>query len=576
MNPHRVPLSSLSETSVCARPQPHAHLLSFTGHRSETIIRGRRPARILPAMAITFGFALSYSAHGQVLEGAKHYEPASVYTGPDLQCKLLTPGSAKSEPLSIVADHDGYARFHAVRSIGESDAKSLTLNCADEQGKATSIAVDLTAEETFAPRPLNLENEPGKDRPALKGDPLTFTQAQLLQLGYGLRPDPVKEPAAYRRWLEAASVSGRLLEAKRPDLHDHSAYAIEANPWSGSAITGKPNYVATEAVFNVPEVIPGGDGTTTTASAVWNGLGGFGTGSGLIQGGVSLYTNSSAASYGTWREYCCGDPDSNGYGGAFVPTPGDKIYSLEWYCDSAGNLNLDGGYGCTFLEDETSGAILSCTEAGGSPCWSVKALPLCSVSPRTANCMTVGKAAEFVIENQSPQVSPTSTAFTDFTPSVSMDGSAYTTATGKYSQTISNDPSVYPLLDFTNTTTHMRIGLGTTDQTYFTIEPFSQPYPIFCKGPLKTSTGGVPLTKFKWASVGADTKAPGAGECVWPDRGPSGLEIKSGDTNYLWGWLNQVANLPSGKYAEVDVYRDPGVNNDLVVTKIIGFVDPPF
>ncbi|MGA2539390.1 MAG: hypothetical protein ABSF53_25515, partial [Terracidiphilus sp.] len=244
-------------------------------------------------------------------------------------------------------------------------------------------------------------------------------------------------------------------------------------------------------------------------------------------------------------------------------------------CDSAGRLNLNGGYGCTFLEDENTGAILNCSVAGGSPCWSVKALPLCSVS-HTANCMTLGQAAEFIIENQSPQVSSTSTAFTDFTPAVSMDGSAYTTATGGYTQTISKDPSVYPLLDFTHTTTHMRIGLGTTDQTYFDIEPFQQSFPIFCHGPLSTSKGGVPLTKFKWASVGADTKAPGPGECVWPDRGPRGAEIKSGDTNYLWGWLNQVASLPAGKYAEINVYRDPWLDNDMVVTSIVGFVAPPF
>jgi len=173
----------------------------------------------------------------------------------------------------------------------------------------------------------------------------------------------------------------------------------------------------------------------------------------------------------SWREYCCGDPDSNGYGGAFVPNPGDQIYSLEWYCDSRGSLNLNGGYGCTFLEDLTTGAILSCTSATGSPCWSVKALPLCSASPTTPNCMTVGRSAEFVIENQSPQVSKTSTAFTDFTPMVTMSGSAYSSTTGSYSKTISTDPAVSLMTDFTSTTTHIDVSLGTTNQTYFSIYP---------------------------------------------------------------------------------------------------------
>jgi len=43
------------------------------------------------------------------------------------------------------------------------------------------------SDDTFAPRPVNLANERGTDRPALKGDPLSYTQSQLIQTGYGLR-----------------------------------------------------------------------------------------------------------------------------------------------------------------------------------------------------------------------------------------------------------------------------------------------------------------------------------------------------------------------------------------------------
>jgi hypothetical protein len=274
----------------------------------------------------------------------------------------------------------------------------------------------------------------------------------------------------------------------------------------------------------------------------------------------------SAAGYGSWREYCCGDPDSNGYGGAFVPNPGDHIYTQEWYCDSKGNLNLNGGYGCTFLEDDTTGSILSCTQAGGSPCWSVKA----------SSGMTLGKAAEFIIENQSPQVSSSSTAFTDFTPTVTMSGSAYTSKTNAYSQTISSDPNVNLLTDFTNTTTHIVVTLGNSDQTYFSMEASQPSYPLYCQGPLKTSTAPTPLTPYKWASEGAGAKAPGPGECAWADRGPRGIEIKSGDSNEIMGYLNQLANLPAGKYMEIGVYRDPNYGNDMMVTKIVGFVTPPF
>lgn len=425
----------------------------------------------------------------------KIYAPASVQASPGLQCKLHPIGSAPSAGLAVFTDDDGYARFHAVRAAAGDAAQRLTLDCTDPAGKASSYAVDLASDDTFAPRPVNLAKERGTDRPALKGDPLSYSQYQLIQAGYGLRPDPVKDVAAYSRWLTAASRPGRLLEAKRPDKHSHGVTSILVPWWVGSALTGDPNYISTEATFNVPYGIPGGDQTTCTAIAIWNGLGGL-AGSGLIQGGVNVDTTPTIATYNSWREYCCGDPNSNGYGGAFIPNPGDQIYSQEWYCDSTGNLNINGGYGCTYLEDEATGAILNCTSATGSPCWSVKALPLCSVSPSAANCMTLGLTAEFVIEDQSPQVSPSSgcptlsTAFTDFTPTVTMAGSAYSSQTGSSSQTISTDPNVSLMTDFTNTTTHMVVWLGTTNETYFSVSSSSQPIVTGLSPSSGPNTGG--------------------------------------------------------------------------------------
>jgi hypothetical protein len=410
--------------------------------------------------------------------------------------------------------------------------------------------------------------ELGTDRPPLIGDPLSYTQAQLIQTGYGLRPDP-KESAAYSRWLAAAKVSGRMLEIKRPSSLSWGVEASTGSPWTGSVLTGAPNYLAIEGTFNVPKAIPGGDGTANTHIAIWNGLGGNGTGSGLIQGGVQLDTNGSVASYLTFREYCCGDQYSNGYGGAFVPNPGDQIYAQNWYCDAMGNINLHGGYGCTYLNDTTTGAVLSCTVAGGKPCWSVPAYPLCSVSPNTAGCMTIGLSAESIIELQGP-------AFTDFSPEVTMVGSAYSSKTGSFSDTVGNDPQVNLLWDFTKAATHIAVTLGATSQTYFNIEPGVASYPLYCKGPLVTSALAVPQTPFKWASQGADMASPGPGECAWPDRAPGGTEIKAGNGNVIYGYLNQVANLPAGKYAEIGVYNDGSISNDLVVTQVVGLVTPPF
>ena len=92
----------------------------------------------------------------------------------------------------------------------------------------------------------------------------------------------------------------------------------------------------------------------------------------------------------------------------------------------------------------------------GSPCWSVAAIP----------GMTVGLAAELVIENQSPQLNPPTTQFTDFIPQVAMEGGAYSSATG-YWQTISSDPVVNLLTDYTNTTSHMSVSLATHPPNVF-------------------------------------------------------------------------------------------------------------
>src|ERR1035441_704596 len=410
----------------------------------------------------------------------RHLIPASIPALPGLKCQLYPTGRDPSAGLTVFTDDDAYARFHAVQATAGDAVQRLTLDCTDSEGRFSSYPVDLTAADTFVPRVLNLANERGSDRPALTGDPIGYTQLDLIEGGYGLRPDAGRDPAAYSRWLAAASLPGRLLEAKPPSSTSHTVTNTTAAPWTGSVITGAPNYIGVEGNFNVPTAVGRGDETTTTEIAIWNGLGGFGTGSGLIQGGVEVQTIGVVSLYGSFREYCCGDTHSNGYGGAFVPNPGDTIYSQEWYCDSKGNLNLNGGYGCTHLHDLKTGAILNCTSATGSPCWSVPALPLCSVSPGTPNCMTLGLAAESIIELQGP-------AFTDLASQVTMTGSAYSSETGSYSQTISTDPTVYLLEDFTQTTSHMNVSLGTTNQTYFNVSQFARVGGVAINGALNES-----------------------------------------------------------------------------------------
>jgi Fungal fucose-specific lectin len=426
------------------------------------------------AFAIYGAISVAISAQAQPaspsasVAAAKSFLPASVKAAPNLKCTLHAPGSAPASGLTVFTDADGYARFHAVRAGSGGQSKMLT--CSDEAGRTSSYSVDLGSDATFVDRPHDIASEPGIDRPALTGDPLSYTQTELSQRGYGLRPKP-SDPT-YPVWVEAATKSGRMLYARKPDKHIHGPHTVSngtAPPWVGSVMTGAAPYSSITSTFEVPRAIPGADGTTSTEASLWPGLGGFNTGSGLIQAGVTLYTTPTTAAYGTWREYCCGDGDSNGYGGNFTPAPGDKILAQAWYCDANGQVSISGGYGCSYLYDFRSGAVFSCTAPRGSPgsqpCWSVQALPLCSANPSAPGCMTLGASAEFILENQSPQLSPPMDQFPMFTPTLAMSGTA-TTSTGI--STVDVDPNVILLTDYPHRLPHLTValtGIGTTSIT---------------------------------------------------------------------------------------------------------------
>lgn len=405
------------------------------------------------------------------------FSSASAVARPDSICTLApTNDHEPSHALTVHTGHDGVARFGAVRADAPGRVRSVTLACRDAAGVASSTEIDLANEATFATRASDLASEPGVDRPALEGDPMARSVESLIQAGYGPRPDPVRSPDAYRRWREASQRDARIPAAvahaprtRLPIGQSAATVTHEKAPWwVGTVLNGAPNYDATSVEFVVPTVIPGGDSTATTGIAIWNGLGGFGTGSGLIQGGIQINTTNTLATYGVFREYCCGNPTSNSYSGTYSPKPGDLIYSVQWYCDANGSVNLNGGYGCSHIQDLSTGQLLDCSSSNGSPCPSVKALPSCSANPQAANCETRGADAEFIVENVSPQLTPPSNAFTDFAGTLTMAGSANSEKTQR-EETITTDPDVRILDDFTNLTTHLYVDLGTSNQTKFTI-----------------------------------------------------------------------------------------------------------
>jgi len=264
-------------------------------------------------------------AHAIPAGSGRSFTEASVFAAPGLECKVYPVGGNSARAVRVYTDSDGFARFYALRAAAGDKTRALTMDCVDAKGKPSTYPVDLTADETFVPRPLDLESEPGIDRPALTGDPLAYPQSELIQAGYGLRPDPATSPEAYQRWLNSATRPARMLTSKRPRPATQKVNQTASPYWTGTAITGKQSYISVEGNISVPKVIANGDetgydvGDNDVHVAVWNGLGGFGTGSGLIQGGYQIDVDESVLSFDTFREYCCGNPNSNGYKGDFSP-----------------------------------------------------------------------------------------------------------------------------------------------------------------------------------------------------------------------------------------------------------------
>jgi len=116
-------------------------------------------------------------------KSAPSYAPASLQVPPGSLCLLSDASNPTGSSLSVVADDDGYVRFHAVRARHGETTEHLTLKCTNNAGESSTHSVDLTSETTFVPRTLDVMKERGVDRPALTGDPLRLESAELVRSG---------------------------------------------------------------------------------------------------------------------------------------------------------------------------------------------------------------------------------------------------------------------------------------------------------------------------------------------------------------------------------------------------------
>ena len=404
------------------------------------------------------------------------FEEASVDAPVDSNCMLHPDGDQdRNEAVHVYADEDGVVRFLAVRPTLSDSVERLALDCTDANQRAKTYPVDLRSEVTFKPRPFDGSRTTLAVRPALTGDPRRFTREELLKGGYGLRPDPTKDPDAYQEWLAAASVPVYKLRSDRTLVWfpiSRQAYlgptvdppeSVSKSPsvgWTGAVLYGSfqkkatsaetISYGSSSATLVVPKLTPGPIATAT----IWNGL------DNVFQAIVDVNTTATIGYFGIHHQTFdkhSGHTDTAGT--RFTPRTGDHISMEEWYCDAKGNLNLRGGYECTNMVDTTQHAQWECDKAGSSDCPSYK------LNAGYLGNGKLGWQTEFIIEDDSKNAGE----WPNFSP-VTMHGSADvivgngTTGTGRFvsmNYGSLSDPKIKLYTDNNHSNRHLHITLPT-------------------------------------------------------------------------------------------------------------------
>ena len=129
-------------------------------------------------------------------------------------CTIRLDGASPSQRnLRVYADHEGFIRLHVRPSVEWKETVRFVLDC-DVEGNVTHFPLELRPSyEATRDSPAPPDHEPvrpGPDRlarPALIEDEmLRFTDEQLFERGYPLRPDPNTAPRVFDSWRRAVLV----------------------------------------------------------------------------------------------------------------------------------------------------------------------------------------------------------------------------------------------------------------------------------------------------------------------------------------------------------------------------------
>jgi hypothetical protein len=185
----------------------------------------------------------------------------SVKVKPNATCTLYRPGADPTAKRAVgTADEQGVIRLLLAPAWGS----QVEVDCNDPAtGSVSTSVVDLNDQSTFFTEDLTLPTPVIGELPALTGDPLRPSQAELRAAGYPPRPDPLLAPAGYNRWLDHVSrpikhVAIRHVAYVGPTVNGTDLtgeYPVNGNNWGGPTMIGS--------------VEPTGSTTRYLASVVW-------------------------------------------------------------------------------------------------------------------------------------------------------------------------------------------------------------------------------------------------------------------------------------------------------------------
>ena len=276
----------------------------------------------------------------------------TIASTPNAKC-IVQPSNAtdSSQSMPVWADDVGLVHLWAAQ---KSSSEAYSVDCSGD-GDTAKHVFDLADAATFVPATAAFAPVGRTTRPALT-DPLGPSAADLVKGGYPPRPDPNLAPSSYKKWLNAVSKPATLIPphlVERPDLH------FAGNTWCGYVLdNASTRYIVSVEQFYTPIFVPA-TGSTSSNSALWAGLDGYGTAD-VIQDGVDYASTGSVGSYSAWYEYFCpGTPTPAAcrpvFNTSMVVSASDEMLFWSWEADSSCTYGSGHtGYGCFWYEDETT------------------------------------------------------------------------------------------------------------------------------------------------------------------------------------------------------------------------------